>query len=256
MRGVDDDDVGACPDERLDPLVGSLSGAYRGSDPKLLVLVLAGIGIFARLLDVLDGHQTAQLEILVHHQHLLDPMGVQELADFALGGAFAHRDEPVLRCHDGRDRVVEVGLETQIAVGHDADELRAVDDRHARDVVLAGELDHFADARARGHRDGVGDDAALELLDGADLPRLFPHGHVLVDDADSAGLRDTDREPRLGHGIHGRGHEGNVQTDLSGELRANLGIAGENLGVTGDEEHIVERERLLHFKHRTMSQAR
>ena len=85
VRGIDDDDVRSRPDERLDTLVGPLPGADRGSDPKLLVLVLARVGVFVRLLDVLDGHQPAQLEVPVHDQHLLDPVRVQELADSRLG---------------------------------------------------------------------------------------------------------------------------------------------------------------------------
>ena len=194
MRGVDDDDVHARPDERLHPLIGPLSGADRRSDPKLLVLVLAGIGILARLLDVLDGHESAQLEVPVHHQHLLDPVGVQETTNLRLRGAFAHRDEPVLRRHYARDRVVVVRLEAQIAAGHDTDELRAVDDRDPGDVPFPRELDHLEDARPRRDGDGIGDDPALELLDGTDLPRLLLRRHVLVNDADSPGLRDSDRE--------------------------------------------------------------
>ena len=250
MRGVDDDDVDSCADERVDPLIGPLPGTDRGPDPKLLVFVLARIGVLVRLLNVLDGHQPAQLEALVHHQHLLDAVGVQEPADLAPGSALAHRDESVLRCHHVRDRVVVVGLETQVAVGHDADELRAIHHRYSRNVVLARERDDLADARSRRHRNGIGDDPALELLDHTNLPGLRLRRHVLVDDADAAGLRDADREPRLGDRVHGRGHEGNVQIDLPGEPRGELGIAGKHLGVTGNQENVVERECLLHLEHR------
>ena len=143
-----------------------------------------------------------------------------------------------------------VRLETQIAVGHDSDELRSVDHRHSGDVVLARELDHLADARPRRYSDGVGDDAALVFLDGANLPRLLLRGHVLVDNADSAGLRDADCEPCLGDRVHRRRHERNVQADFAGQPRGQLGVAGEHLGVSGYQEDVVERERLLHLEHR------
>ena len=242
------------PHERLDPLVGPRSGADGSPDPELFVTVLAGVGVLTRLLDVLHGDQPAQLEIPIHHQHLLDSVLVQKRADLALGGALAYRDEPILRCHRCRDRVVEMGLEAQVAVGHDAHELRAVDNRHPRDVMLPGQLDHVADARPRGYGDGIRDDATLVLLDNPHLSRLLAGGHVLVDDADTARLRDADCQPSLGHGIHGRGHERNVQPDLAGETRTDFGVAGKNLGVAGNQEYVVERERLRHLEHRAKLQ--
>ncbi len=50
--------------------------------------------------------------------------------------------------------------------------------------------------------DGIFDDAAFEALDLGYFGGLRLGRHVLVNDADTAFLRDRDREPRLGHGIH------------------------------------------------------
>ena len=41
-------------------------------------------------------------------------------------------------------------------------------------------------------------------------------GHVLVDDADAAFLRHGDGEARLGDGVHGGGHQRQVQADACG----------------------------------------
>jgi len=73
---------------------------------------------------------------------------------------------------------------------------------HAGDVLGTRELEHFADGRLGAHGDRVVDDAALEALHPRHLPGLRLDGHVLVDDADAALLRDGDREAVLGHGIH------------------------------------------------------
>ncbi|MNW06909.1 hypothetical protein D3C71_2034010 [compost metagenome] len=44
---------------------------------------------------------------------------------------------------------------------------------------------------------------------------LFLGRHVLVDDADTALLRNGDRQARFRHGIHCGGHQGNVQGDVA-----------------------------------------
>ncbi len=59
VRSVDDDDVDAGGDQRLDALIGVSGGADRGADAELAELVLAGVRMLGRLEDVLDGDQAA-----------------------------------------------------------------------------------------------------------------------------------------------------------------------------------------------------
>ncbi len=64
-------------------------------------------------------------------------------------------------------------FETQIAVGDDADQLIAVDHRHAGDVMGAGQFEHFANTGGRPHSDRVFDDTTLEFFDRAHLVGLL-----------------------------------------------------------------------------------
>ncbi len=147
VRGIDDEHVDARFDQRLDALLGIAADADRRADAQPLAIVLARVRIVARLLDVLDRDEAAQAERIVDDQHLLDAMLVQQREHFVLGRAFAHGHQTILARHDVLDRIVGLLLEAQIAVGHDADELLAVDDRHAGDVVCARDLHDFADRR-------------------------------------------------------------------------------------------------------------
>ena len=151
----------------------------------------------------------------------------------SLSRAFAHGDEPILRRHDGRDRRVALRLESQIAVSDDADQVLALDDGYAGDVLRAREGDDVANRRVGRHGDRVVNDAALELLDLLDLARLILRRHVLVDDADAAFLRERDREPRLGDGVHRGRDNGDIQAQGARELRLQLHFARQNLGVSG-----------------------
>ena len=57
VRGIDDDDVDARGDQRLDALIGVAAGADRGADAQLAEVVLAGVRMLGRLEDVLDRDQ-------------------------------------------------------------------------------------------------------------------------------------------------------------------------------------------------------
>src|SRR5207302_414365 len=57
-------------------------GADRGANPQPAAAVLAGARKLVGLLEVLDGDHADQLVGAVHHQELLDPVLVQERANF------------------------------------------------------------------------------------------------------------------------------------------------------------------------------
>ena len=62
--------------------------------------------------------------------------------------------------------------------------------------------------------------------------------HVAVDDADAALARQRNRQARLGHRVHGSRDDGNIQADIGGQLRADVRLVWQHLGVA--------RERSAH----------
>jgi hypothetical protein len=72
-----------------DALLGAGADADRGAHPQPLVLVTAGVGVVLGLLDVLHRDHAAQLEAVVHHQHLLDAVLVQQGGHLFAGGPSA-----------------------------------------------------------------------------------------------------------------------------------------------------------------------
>src|SRR5690606_30502166 len=233
VRRVDDHDVDARLDEPRDALLGVVARADGRADAQRAVLVLARVRIVLRLLEVLRGDHPAEPEAVVDDEDLLDPIPVQQRQHLVLARALADGHEPLLRRHHGRDRRVELRLEAQVPVRHDADEVLALDDGHAGDVLGAREVDDLLDGRRGADRYRVGDDPAFELLDPPYLARLLADGHVLVDYADAALLGERDREPRLGHRVHGRGDDRDVQGQRAGELRPEVELARQDLGVSG-----------------------
>ncbi len=250
VRRVDHQDVGAGLDQRGDALIGALADADRRADAQLAMRVLAGVRMLAFLQDVLHRDEPLEVELVVDHQHALEAVLVHQLHRFLARRAFAHRDQLLLRRHDVLHRLVELGLEAQVAVGDDADDLAAVlHHREAGDLVAALQLHHLAHRHLGRNRHRIAQHARLEALHLGHLGRLPRDRQVLVDDADAAFLSDGDGQARFGHRVHGRGNERDIQLELAAKAGFQGGIARQDARVGGQEEDIIEGQRLLDYPH-------
>ena len=145
MGGIDYHQIDTRFTQRGDAIDRVGRGTDRGANTQPADIVLAGARKFRGLLEILHGDHAHQLVPGVHYQHLLDAVLVQQREHFFLGRVLANRDQPILRSHDGGDRRIQLLLEAQVAMGHDADRLPAHDDRYAGDAARAREIQHLAD---------------------------------------------------------------------------------------------------------------
>ncbi len=159
------------------------------------------------------------------------------------------RDQLLARRHDLADLDVVTRLKAHVAAGDDANHLAAVAHRKTRDAQVFRQLQHLKHRVLGGDDHRVMHHARLVALDLGDLGGLLLGRHVLVDDADTALLRDGNRQARLGHGVHGGGHEWQVQGDVAREARGEGGVLGQDLGVRWHQQHIVEGERFSEKAH-------
>ena len=150
MGGVDDDDVDLGLQQRLGALQPLGPDAGGRGDAQAALLVLAGIGEFLRLLDILDGDEPDAAIGLVHHQQLLDPVLMQQALGLVAADVVRHRDQPVLG-HQLADGLALVAGEADVAVGEDADQLAAAALHHgeARDLILLHQAEGIGRAAAR-----------------------------------------------------------------------------------------------------------
>ncbi len=158
-------------------------------------------------------------------------------------GAHGDRDQ-VLLGHQLADRLVEVLLEAQVAVGEDADQVAVVvGDRHARDLVARHDLERLADALLGPHGDRVDDHAGLAALHLVDLVACASMRQVLVDDADAALLRQGDGQAGLGDGVHRRRDDRDVERDPAAERGAQVDLVGMDLGEARDGSETSSKVR-------------
>lgn len=82
-------------------------------------------------------------------------------------------------------------------------------------------------------------------LDLVDLVRLLGDSHVLVDDPEAPFLSQRDGQLGLGHRVHRRRQDGQVQRDPGGELGAGVDLPREQFRVARFQQDVVERDALI-----------
>ncbi len=243
VRRVDDDEVDACIDQALGALEAVVADGRRRGHAQAALVVLAGVGILVRLLDVLHRDQADAAVALVDHQQLLDPVLVQKLLRLVRADAFLHGDE--FARHQFGDGRLHIAGKAYVTVGEDADELSLVaglDHGHAGDVLLVHQLEGYLERGLGVDRDRIVHHAGDVALDHGHLLGLDFRRQVAVDDADAARLGHRNRQAALRHRVHGGGDDRQVERDRLGELGRDVHVARHHLGRTRLEQHVVEGE--------------
>jgi hypothetical protein len=70
-----------------------------------------------------------------------------------------------------------------------------------------------------------------------------------MDDPHAPFLRQCNGEPGFGHRIHGRRQQWNVQLDPTSDLRLEIDLFGQYIGVGGLEQDIIKRKGFLFYAH-------
>ena len=218
--------AGLC--QRHNPRLGVAAGTDSGADTQPPLVILAGQRVVLCLLNVLDGDQPAQLEIVIDHQHFFDAMTVQQLLDVVQASPFFHRDQLILGRHDVLHRSVHPAFKPDVTASDNAQQVTAIDHRQAGNIVRHGDIHQLADGGIRRHGNRVFYHTAFELLDLPNRCCLLLNGHVLVHDANSAFLGHGNGQVCFGNGIHRGRYKRNVQSDTFGQPGLQAHLVGKN----------------------------
>src|SRR2546427_508496 len=238
-------------DQQLHALLGALAHAHGGGHAQAACAVTRCVGEGGLLGDVLDGDKALEFKGVVHDQDALELVLVEQGLGFHGRGAvlLVDGDQALARRHDLADLDVVAGLEAQVAAGDDAHHLAAVAHGKAGDAEVLGQLQHLQHGVLGGDDHGVVHHAGFVALDLGHFGSLLLCRHVLVNDADTALLRNGNGQTRFGHGVHGGGHKGDVQGDVARKARLERGVLGQDLGESGDQEDVVEGQGFTEKAH-------
>ena len=241
MSGVDGDDVGLGArhfNGALQVVPGSADG---GADAEATLLVFGGARIFEFFLDIFDGDETFEVEVLIDNEEFFDAMFLENAFGFFQGGADGNGDEVGLGHHIA-DELGMIFFKAEIAIGEDAGEASAAGDGKAGDAVLGHDLEGLTEGDVWRDGDGIDDHAAFGAFDAINFFILPVDGHVAVNDADTALAGDSDGEAGLGDGIHGGGGERDIEDEGAGEVGACFYFGGKDGGFAGEQENVVKCE--------------
>ena len=158
------------------------------------------------------------------------------------------RDDKVLARHHLVNLAVLVGLEAQVAVGHDAHQLVvSPHNGDAADVILGHQSQCIAHGLAAHDGDRVINHAVLGTLYDCHLASLLLDAHILMDYADAALTRYGDGHRSLGDGIHRRGDERNLQLYVTRELCTQRNLAGQYCGISRNKQDVIEGDTLHNY---------
>ena len=241
MRGIQSQHVHLGASQFHGALEEVSSGADGRSRAQPALLVLRGLGEFEFFLDVLDGDQALQIEVLVNDQQLLDAMALQQALGLFERRADRHGHQIVLG-HRRSDRLPEIFLEAQVAIGEDAHEERAARHRQAGNAIFVHDVQGLLHGMLGGDRDRIDDHSAFRALDAVDLFGLAINGHIAMDETQAALPGHGDGQMSLGDGVHGGGDHGNIQGDFASQAGARVGLGRQDRGFAGQQQHIVKRQ--------------
>ena len=171
-------------------------------------------------------------------------MLMQNAFRFIEGGADRRGDQRVAG-HELADGLAKIGGfgEARVAIAEDADQAPLlVDDGHAADVELAHQVFGVLQGGGGRQRHRIDDHARLGAFHFFHLGGLLRGRHVAMDDADAALACQRNRQPRFGDCIHRRRDERNIEPEIARQPRFDLGLIGQHVGVTGDNQEIVKSE--------------
>ena len=122
---------------------------------------------------------------------------------------------------------------------------RIIDDRYAGDLETRHQERGFTQQLVRAESDRVNYQPALGPLDLINLIGLLIDRHVFVDDSNTAGPRHRNRHVSFGHGIHRGREQRQVQADSCREPASQAHISRMHLGMSGNQQDIVERQTVV-----------
>ena len=205
--------------------------------------------MLGEIINIAHGDQTSEAPVVIDEQQLLNAAAIQN----RLGKRWrcvSRRGHQLIFGHHVLDaRLSRMIYKANVAPGQDANHARAAGaifgHRKSADAVFTHQLLSALHGVRGRKRDGIGNDSVLCSLDFLNLERLSLRRNIFVDDADAALLSQCNGERRLGHRVHGRRDQRDIQADPPGELCPRISRLWRDLAVARNQQDIVKGDSVL-----------
>ena len=184
------------------------------------------------------------MELVVHDGELLHLVLAEDLPGLIQRGALRCGDQ-IVSGHHVVNELAHVGLKFHIPVGNDTDELTAVANRYAGNLILRAQLVRLGQRMAGAQPEGICNDAVLASLHHVHLLGLLTDGHIFMDHTDAALPCQGDGHAGFRNRVHGRAHHRDIQGNLAGQTGVQIHIRREDIALRRDQKHIIKGKSSL-----------
>ena len=205
--------------------------------------------MLGEIINITHGDQTGEASVGIDEQQLLNATAIENRLSKCWRCVSWRRHQFVLGHHVLDARLGGMIYKANIASGQDANHARAAraifSHRKSADAVFAHQLLSALHGVRGRKRDRIGDDSVLGSLHFLNLERLSLRRNIFVNDADAALLSQCNGERRLGHRVHGRRDQRDIQADPPGELCPRISRLWRDLAVARNQQDIVKGDSVL-----------
>ena len=172
--------------------------------------------------------------VLIHNGQFFNLVFLKYLCSGDKVGLLMCCHEVILR-HNVVNLLVEMALETQVAVGHDTHEMVIfVNHGNTANMIFGHHVESVLHCRTTANGDGIVDHTVLGTLHDSHLPSLLLDSHILMNNTNTALACNGNSHLRLGDSVHSRSDEGHVQRDVTREHGFQLYRSWQYLRISWD----------------------
>ena len=257
MCGVKHQHVSLSINECAGSVENVLCHADSGTAQESALFISCRVRITLCFFNILDRDKSFEYAVAVNQRKLFDLMLHKDLL-CACEVCADRGGNKIILSHNVLDYYrVKVLDESEVTVCEYAHKLiLLVNDRHARDLILAHKSICFGNGLVRRERERINDNAVFGSFYLIYLFCLSFDSHILVDYSDAAFTGNGDSHSGLGNGIHGRCHYRGVEHDVFRKMCVDIHHIGCAVGLAGDKQHVVKGDALFYeflflicFKH-------
>ena len=127
-----------------------------------------------------------------------------------------------------------ISLKTHITISANPHQCAGlIHHRQPGNTIFSTQSIHLSDSHIGAARNGICHHSGFGALDYFHILGLFFNGKITVQHPKPAFTSHGDCHASLGHGIHRRGHDRNIETDIASELGGGSNFRGDNIGGIG-----------------------
>ena len=239
VSGVDDDHVYVCFYQRIDTIEHVCRDADCGTAEQTSLLILGGQWVLDGFLDIFDGDQTFEVEIVIDNRKFFFSGFCKDCFCLVQRNAYFCSDQ-VFAGHGLFDFLGEISFKLQITVCNNTNQFSVLGNRDTGNTEFCHPIIGIFQGVLRRQIERIGDNTVLRTFYFVYFFCLLLNRHILVNNTDSSLTCHGNCHTVFCNRIHAGAHHRDVQLDLLGQMRSQIYHVWGYFRILRNQKHIIE----------------